>query len=77
MKKSLLAFIITAFAVGAYAADPKKPAPKIDCTKPANKNKGPCQKAPESNVKPEIKKPEKQRAAPASVKKKADENNAK
>jgi hypothetical protein len=77
MKKSLLAIIIAAFAVGAYAADPKKPVPKIDCTKASNKNKGPCLKAPESNIKPQIKKPEKQRAAPASVKKKADANNAK
>lgn len=77
MKKTLLALIITACAVSAHAADPAKPAPKIDCAKPANKNKGPCQKAPQSNVKPQIKKPEKQRAAPASVQKKAAENNAK
>lgn len=75
--KNLMLVVALAFGMtSVYAADPK-PAPKMDCTKPANKNKGPCQKAPESKTKVEIKKPEKQRAAPAATKKKAEENNAK
>jgi hypothetical protein len=76
MKKLMLALAIAFSMTSVYAADPK-PAPKLDCTKPANKNKGPCQKAPESKTKVEIKKPEKKKAAPAATQKKAAENNAK
>jgi hypothetical protein len=75
--KNLMLVLALAFGMtSVYAADPK-PAPKMDCTKPANKTKGPCLKAPESKVKVEIKKPTKQKAAPAATKKKAAENNAK
>jgi hypothetical protein len=74
--KNLMLVVALAFGMtSVYAADPK-PAPKLDCTKPANKNKGPCQKAPESKTKVEIKKPEKKKAAPAATQKKAAENNA-
>jgi hypothetical protein len=76
MKKILLALVVAFGMTSVYAADPK-PAPKLDCTKPANKSKGPCLKAPESKTKVEIKKPEKQKAAPAATQKKAAENNAK
>lgn len=83
MKKVLLALVVAFGVTGVYAAEPakkaeeKKPA-TIDCTKPANKNKPQCQKAPESKVKVEVKKPEKvKREAPAAVKKKAEAENAK
>ena len=77
MKKVLLALVVAFGVTGVYAADPK-PAPKVDCTKPANKNKPQCQKAPESKVKVEVKKPEKvKREAPPAVKKKAEAENAK
>lgn len=67
-----------AIASDALAAAPSKPVPKVDCTKKANANKIECKKAPESDVKPEVKKPPKvERKAPPAVQKKAAEENAK
>ena len=83
MKKLLLALAIAFGMTSVYAQPAKhlelKPAPKLDCTKPANKNKGPCLKAPESKVKPTIAAPADKsvRKAPAATQKKAAENNAK
>jgi hypothetical protein len=78
MKKLMLALAIAIGMTSVHAADPK-PAPKMDCTKPANKNKGPCLKAPESKVKPTIAPPADKsvKKAPAATQKKAAENNAK
>lgn len=70
MKQLIIATMLT-FGVAAYAATPAKPA--VDCTQKKNAKKIECKKAPESKVKPAIKKPEKvERKAPKSVQQKAE-----
>ena len=72
MKQLIIATMLT-FGVAACgnAAAPAKPA--VDCTQKKNAKKLECKKAPESKVKPTIKKPEKvERKAPKSVQKKAE-----
>jgi hypothetical protein len=73
--KSLIIASMIAFTPMAFAAG--KPAPKVDCTQKKNATKIECKEAPKSDVKPEIKKPEKVRKAPTSVQKKAEANNKK
>lgn len=82
MLKFLVAinFVIWSFVgyqVNAIAAETTT-APKFDCTQKKNEKRIQCKEAPKSKVKPEIKKPDKvTRKAPSSVKKKAEEENAK
>ena len=72
MKSIIIATMLT-FGVVACgnAAAPAKPA--VDCTQKKNAKKLECKKAPTSNVKAAVKKPEKVRKAPKSVQKKAAE----
>ena len=75
MKKVIIATML-AFGIAStgYAADAKKPA-KVDCTQKKNEKKLECKKAPTSNVKAAVKKPEKvDRKAPKSVQQKAEQN---
>ena len=68
---TMIAFTTTVFAAGGTA-------PKVDCTQKKNANKIECKKAPTSDVKVEVKKPEKvDRKAPKSVQQKAEQNNKK
>lgn len=77
MKHLLISLAIIFGSSSVYAAD-AKPAPKVDCTQKKNAGKIECKAPPKSDVKPEIKKPEKvDRKAPAATQKKAAEENAK
>lgn len=71
----LLAIFATALAISVSPAvfASGKPAPKVDCSVKKNANKIECKKAPTSDVKAAVKKPEKVRQAPKSVQKKAEE----
>jgi hypothetical protein len=76
MKYLLSLFVAFSFVLPAYSAD--KPAPKVDCSQKKNAGKIECKEPPKSDVKPQIKKPEKvDRKAPAATQKKAAEENAK
>ena len=76
MKYLLSLFVAFSFTMPAYSSS--KPAPKVDCTQKKNAGKVECKAPPKSDVKPEIKKPQKvDRKAPAATQKKAAEENAK
>ena len=74
MLKALVIFFtaLSVWVSPAFASG--KPAPKVDCSVKKNANKIECKKAPTSNVKAAVKKPEKvDRKAPKSVQKKAEQ----
>ena len=69
MKYLLSFFVAFSFVLPAYSAD--KPAPKVDCSQKKNASKIECKEPPKSDVKPQIKTPEKvERKAPAATQKK-------